>query len=66
MVPTPGRELIEKTELVSEFVVDRRVRYVAAGRDVDVMDLNASWQPDSGVPAVVTPAPILRRQRLER
>ena len=41
LVPEPGRHLVDEGELVGELVVDRRVRLVAAGGDVEIVDLQA-------------------------
>ena len=37
----PGRHFIEEGELVGELVVDLRIGFVAAGRHVEIMDLDA-------------------------
>src|SRR6266851_3454451 len=56
----PCGDLVEELQLVREFRVDIRIGDVAAGGDVDVVQLDAAGQRDHAVAAILALAPALR------
>ena len=62
----PARHLVEEIELVGELVVDLRVRFVAAGRHVEIMDAHAAGQARGDVAAVALLAEAALFDILER
>jgi hypothetical protein len=69
---TASTHLIQKRELVGEFPIDRRIRNIAAGRNVEIVQRDRVRQSgplaerDRDMPAVALAAIVADRRRLER
>ena len=59
----PGGQLVEKSQLMGEFRVGLGVGDVAAGRDVNVVQLDPAGQLGDRVAAIGGRAPLPRRSR---
>ena len=61
----PARHLLQEAQLVGELRVRLRIGHVAAGRDVEIVQLHAARQRDDSVAAVApaAPAPAARPRR---
>jgi hypothetical protein len=62
----PLPDLVEKLQLVREFRIGGGIGDIAAGRDVEIVQLDAARQIDDRVAAVGARAPAADRRRGER
>src|SRR5206468_9014075 len=62
----PARHPPDEVDLLAELGIDRPVRRIAAGRDINVLEPNAVGQADADVPRLAIVLPVMLARLLER